>query len=84
VTVYVVLHEDGESASIRAVYSTREAAEAARVDRTRTGRRSSAWEAHQEWCCRVVAVEVEGTPPCGCSTTRSASSAIVIEAEDMR
>lgn len=64
-TVYIIEHDIGgydSQLEIRAVYATREVAEASVVTRTPSGERSEAWTAHNEACCGVVEHDVLSAP----------------------
>jgi hypothetical protein len=62
VNVYIVVHDDYEWAEVRAVYLSRENAEAALVDRTPSGRISEKWGAHRDGCCEIEEREVLDAP----------------------
>lgn len=61
--VYIIFHDNYDDTEVRAVYAAHGAAEANIVTRTKSGRRSTALDAHDTRCCRVEEHEVLSGEP---------------------
>ena len=60
--VYAIMHRDWDEDVLLSVWLRRENAENLIVSRTPSGRRSTAWNAHDENCCRIKEIEVQDAP----------------------
>lgn len=58
-SVFITIHETYEDHEVRSVHASEEGAKADLVTRTPSGRRSSAYGAHDELCCRIEEFEVQ-------------------------